>query len=173
MINLAFSILPLVMVISRAFGDPVVLAHPAPDRAAMALVLSRALGLGGAVALASAATVFFGKIESQLLIRPCLARMARTELFILFTVGLAVIAGTMFVLYATMLKDVLPGALGHVLVASMMSLPAAVMIARVMVPGRQRPTHPAQEGCIIAPAWMRWRRARRTASRSISRSWRC
>ena len=61
--------------------------------------------------------------------------MTRTELFILFSVGLASVAGTMFVLYATVLKDVLPGALGHVLVASMMALPAAVMIARLMVPG--------------------------------------
>ena len=74
-------------------------------------------------------------IEAPLLIRPCLPRMTRTELFILFTVGLASVAGTMFVLYATVLKDVLPGALGHMLVASMMALPGAVMIARMMVPG--------------------------------------
>jgi CNT family concentrative nucleoside transporter len=51
------------------------------------------------------------------------------------TVGLSVIAGTVFVLYATILKDVLPGALGHLLVASLMSLPAGVLIARLMVPG--------------------------------------
>ena len=74
-------------------------------------------------------------IEAPLLIRPYLPRLTRTELFILFTVGLASVAGTVFVLYATILKDVLPGALGHMLVASMMSLPAAVLIARIMVPG--------------------------------------
>jgi len=56
-------------------------------------------------------------------------------LFILFTVGLASVAGTMFVLYATVLANVVPAALGHVLVASMMALPAAVLIARLMVPG--------------------------------------
>ncbi len=101
----------------------------------IAFVLRRTLGLGGATALASGATVFFGMIEAPLLIRPCLAKMTRTELFIVFTVGLASVAGTMFVLYATVLRPVLPDALGHVLVASMMALPAAVMIARVMVPG--------------------------------------
>src|SRR5665213_431835 len=80
---------------------------------ALSLVLRRTLGLGGAVGLSAAATVFLGNIEGQLVIRPYLARLARTELFILMTVGLSVTAGTVFVLYATILRDVLPGALGH------------------------------------------------------------
>ncbi|MFO1248148.1 MAG: nucleoside transporter C-terminal domain-containing protein [Alphaproteobacteria bacterium] len=135
MINLAFSILPLVMVIGALSA---ILWHwrilPAIVHA-LAAVLRRTLGLGGAVCLSAAATVFLGNIEGQLVIRPYLARLTRTELFILMTVGLAVIAGTVFVLYATILKDVLPGALGHILVASLMSLPAGVLIARIMVPG--------------------------------------
>ena len=135
MINLAFGILPLVMVISALSA---ILWHwrilPAVVHG-LALVLKRTLGLGGAVGLSAAATVFLGNIEGQLVIRPYLARLARTELFILMTVGLSVIAGTVFVLYATILKDVLPGALGHLLVASLMSLPAGVLMARLMVPG--------------------------------------
>jgi CNT family concentrative nucleoside transporter len=133
--SFAFGVLPLVIVISALSALlwywrilPLVVGG-------IAFVLRRVLGLGGATALASGATVFFGMIEAPLLVRPCLAKMTRTELFILFTVGLASVAGTMFVLYATVLKAVLPGALGHVLVASMMALPAAVMIARLMVPG--------------------------------------
>jgi CNT family concentrative nucleoside transporter len=133
--SFAFGVLPLVIVISALSALlwywrilPLIVRG-------IAFVLRRALGLGGATALASGATVFFGMIEAPLLIRPCLAKMTRTELFILFSVGLASVAGTMFVLYATVLKDVLPDALGNVLVASMMALPAAVMIARVMVPG--------------------------------------
>jgi concentrative nucleoside transporter, CNT family len=102
---------------------------------AMALVLKKSLGLGGAVGLSAASMVFLGNIEGQLVIRPYLPRLTRAELFILMTVGLSVIAGTVFVLYATILKDVLPGALGHLLVASMMSLPAGILIARTMVPG--------------------------------------
>jgi CNT family concentrative nucleoside transporter len=135
MINLAFTILPLVMVIGALSAMlwhwrvlPIIVN-------AMALVLKKTLGLGGAIGLGSAAIVFLGNIEGQLVIRPYLARLNRTELFILMTVGLSVIAGTVFVLYATILKDVLPGALGHLLVASMMSLPAGILIARIMVPG--------------------------------------
>jgi concentrative nucleoside transporter, CNT family len=133
--SFAFGVLPLVIVISALSALfwywrilPLIVGG-------IAFVLRRVLGLGGATALASGATVFFGMIEAPLLIRPCLAKMTRTELFILFSVGLASVAGTMFVLYATVLRPVLPEALGHVLAASMMALPAAVMIARVMVPG--------------------------------------
>ena len=135
MINLAFGILPLVMVISALSAIlwhwrilPIVIHG-------LAIVLKRTLGLGGAVGLSAAATVFLGNIEGQLVIRPYLVRLTRTELFVLMTVGLSVIAGTVFVLYATILKDVLPGALGHLLVASLMSLPAGVLMARLMVPG--------------------------------------
>ena len=134
-INLAFSILPLVMVISALSA---ILWHwrilPAVVHG-LAVVLKRTLGLGGAVGLSAAATVFLGNIEGLLVIRPYLVRLTRTELFVLMTVGLSVIAGTVFVLYATILKPVLPGALGHLLVASLMSLPAGVLMARLMVPG--------------------------------------
>ncbi len=135
MTSFAFGVLPLVIVISALSALlwhwrilPLVVG-------ALAYVLRKTLGLGGATALGAGTTVFLGMIEAPLLIRPCLPRMTRTELFILFTVGLASVAGTMFVLYATVLTDVVPGALGHILVASMMSLPAAVLMARLMVPG--------------------------------------
>jgi len=135
MINLAFSILPLIIVIGALSAmlwywriSPLVVK-------AMAAGLKKALGLGGVVGLSSASMVFLGNIEGQLMIRPYLARLTRTELFILMTVGLSVIAGTVFVLYATILQNVLPGALGHLLVASFMSLPAGILMARLMVPG--------------------------------------
>ena len=145
MVNLAFSILPLVMVIGALSA---ILWHwrilPLIVRA-LAALLKRSLGLGGAVGLSAAATVFLGNIEGQLVIRPYLARLSRTELFILMTVGLSVTAGTVFVLYATILRNVLPGALGHVLVASLMSLPAGVLLARIMVPGAAQTDLSAQE----------------------------
>jgi len=135
LINLAFTILPLVMVIA-ALAAMLWYWRITPFLVrAMALVLKRTMGLGGAVGLSAAATVFLGNIEGQLVIRPYMARLNRTELFILMTVGLSVIAGTVFVLYATILKTVLPGALGHLLVASFMSLPVGILIARIMVPG--------------------------------------
>lgn len=148
MINLAFSILPLIMVVGALSA---ILWYwrilPAIVHG-MAVVLRRTLGLGGAVTLSSASMVFLGNIEGQLVIRPYLARMTRTELFVLMTVGLSVIAGSVFVLYATILANVLPGALGHLLVASMMSLPAGILIARIMVPGAADTDVTVREGTV-------------------------
>jgi CNT family concentrative nucleoside transporter len=130
----AFQILPLVIVISALAA---LLWHwrvlPAVV-GAFAWCLRKTMGIGGAVGLGSAATVFLGMIEAPLLIRPYLAKLSRAELFMLFSVGLATVAGTVFVLYATILEPVLPGALGHILVASFMSLPGAILIARIMIP---------------------------------------
>lgn len=135
LVTLAFGVLPLIITISALSAVLWQWGILGAVVRAMAFVLRRVMGIGGAVGLGAAATVFLGNIEGQLVIRPYLARMSRTELFILMTTGLAVIAGTVFVLYATILTPVLPGALGHLLVASMMSLPAAIMLARIMVPG--------------------------------------
>ncbi|HJS90038.1 MAG TPA: nucleoside transporter C-terminal domain-containing protein [Steroidobacteraceae bacterium] len=132
--SFAFQILPLILVISALAA---VLWHwrvlPVIVRA-FAWALGKTLGIGGAVGLCSAATVFFGMVEAPLLIRPYLSRLSRSELFTLCTVGLATIAGTVFVLYATILQPVIPGALGHILVASFLSLPGAIMISRIMIP---------------------------------------
>ncbi len=138
--SFAFQILPLVIVISALASLlwywrilPVIVN-------AFSWVLRKAMGIGGAVGLGSAATMFLGMIEAPLLIRPYLARLTRAELFMLFTVGLASVAGTVFVLYATIVQPVVPGALGHILVASMLSLPAAILLARVMIPDSEPPT---------------------------------
>jgi concentrative nucleoside transporter, CNT family len=137
MTSFAFQVLPLVIVISALAA---LLWHwrilPIIVRG-FAWVLGHVLGIGGAVGLGSAATVFFGMVEAPLLIKPYLSRLSRSELFVLCTVGLATIAGTVFVLYATILSPVIPGALGHILVASFMSLPGAILIARIMIPGRE------------------------------------
>ncbi len=135
MVSFAFQILPLVIVISALSALlwhwrilPLIVS-------AFAFVLRKLLGIGGAVGLGSAATIFMGMVEAPLLIRPYLSRLTRSELFMLMSVGLATVAGTVFFLYASILKDAVPGALGHILIASMMSLPAAILIARIMVPG--------------------------------------
>jgi CNT family concentrative nucleoside transporter len=134
MVSFAFGILPLVIVISALAALlwhwrilPVIVKG-------FAFVLHKLMGIGGAVGLGSAATIFIGMVEAPLLIRPYLAKLSRGEVFVLMTVGLASVAGTVFFLYASILKDVVPGSLGHILTASMMSLPAAILIARVMIP---------------------------------------
>ncbi len=134
-VNFAFGVLPIIIVISALSA---LLWHwriLAVLVKGIAIVLRRVLGIGGAVGLGGAATVFLGNVEGLLVIRPYLAKLNRSELFIMFTVGMSVVAGTVFVLYATILKPVLPSALGHILIASVMSLFGAIVIARIMIPG--------------------------------------
>ena len=135
MVSFAFQILPLVLVISALSA---LLWHWRILQLivnAIAFALRKLMNIGGAAGLGSAATIFLGMVEAPLLIRPYLSRLTRSELFMLMTVGLASVAGTVFFLYASILKNVVPGALGHILIASMMSLPAAILIARIMIPG--------------------------------------
>ncbi len=130
----AFQALPLVLVVSALSA---LLYHwrvlPAVV-GAFAWALSRLLRLGGAASFSTAANIFVGMVESPLLIRPYLAALSRSELFVVMTAGMATIAGTVMVLYATALADVVANPVGHLLTASLLSAPAAVLIARVMVP---------------------------------------
>ncbi len=97
--------------------------------------LRRSLGLGGAVSVGTAANVFIGMVEAPLLIRPYLRDMSRAGLFMVMTAGMATIAGNMFVLYATILSPVIPDAAGNLMTASLISAPAAIAIAALMIPG--------------------------------------
>ncbi|MFT6490885.1 MAG: CNT family concentrative nucleoside transporter [Parvibaculaceae bacterium] len=101
---------------------------------AFAWGLERLLGLSGAVGLGAAANVILGMVESPLLIRPYLERLTRSELFVLMSVGLATVAGTVIILYAQLIGTLIPDGLGQIMVASLISLPAAILIATVMVP---------------------------------------
>ncbi|MBF0375118.1 MAG: nucleoside:proton symporter [Alphaproteobacteria bacterium] len=101
-------------------------------------VLEKSFGIGGAVGVSAAANAFVGMVEAPLLVRPYLARMSRGELFVVMTVGMATIAGTVMVLYATFLTGVVPNAIGHLLTASLISVPAALMVAKLMIPDDTR-----------------------------------
>ncbi len=99
-----------------------------------AWVLRRSLGIGGAVGVSAAANVFVGMVEAPLFIRPYLLKLSRAELFMVMTAGLSTVAGTVMVLYAAILGGAIDNVLGHILTASLISAPAALMIARIMVP---------------------------------------
>ncbi len=131
---LAFRALPLLLVISAVSALlfywrvlPVVVT-------AFAWVLRRTLGTGGALGLSAAANVFVGMTEAPLLIRPYLQGLSRSALFGVMTCGMATVAGTVMVLYASILGPVIPDALGHILTASLISAPAALMIAGILIP---------------------------------------
>ena len=97
-------------------------------------VLERTLKVGGAVGLSTAANIFLGMVEAPLFIRPYLASLTRSELFIVMTGGMAGIAGTVLVIYATLLGSIIPDAAAHFVIASVMGAPAAILISLIMVP---------------------------------------
>jgi concentrative nucleoside transporter, CNT family len=130
----AFQVLPLILVISalsallwhwkilqwvtRGFG----------------FLFEKSMGLGGASALATAANIFMGMVESPIVIKGYLEKLSRSELFMMMVVGLATVAGSTMVAYASILSATLPNAAGHVLVASIITAPAGILLARIMIP---------------------------------------
>jgi CNT family concentrative nucleoside transporter len=139
---LAFRALPIVLVMSALSA---LLFHwrilPALVRG-LSWLLERTMRVGGVLGLSTAANVFVGMVEAPLLVRPWLRRVSRGELFAIMTGGMASIAGTVLFLYAGILRDALPDAVAHLLIASVLSAPAALVIAFVMVP----PEGPATGG---------------------------
>mgnify|MGYP002641942558 CR=1 FL=1 len=135
---LAFRGLPLVLVISALTSlffywriIPLVVNG-------FAWILKRVMGIGGVEGLGAAANVFIGMVEAPLFVRPYLSKISRSELFTIMVCGMATIAGTVMVLYASILQPVLPGIMGHLLVASIVSAPAAITISKLMVPESSR-----------------------------------
>ncbi len=100
----------------------------------LSALMQKSLGLSSAESVGSAGNVILGMTESPLLIRPYVSRMTQSELFCLMTVGMATIAGTVMVIYATMLGDVNPDIAGHLFTASLISAPAAIAVSKLMIP---------------------------------------
>jgi CNT family concentrative nucleoside transporter len=131
---LAFQALPLVLTISALAS---LLFHWGVLQrvtAGFAWLLRRSMGIGGPLALGAAVHVFVGMVEAPLLVRPYLSRMQRGELFALMTCGMAGVAGTVMIIYASFLNPFVPNALGHILIASIISTPAGLAVAALMVP---------------------------------------
>ena len=131
---LAFRALPLVLLMSALSALlfywkilPVVVK-------AFSWALQKTMGLGGTEGLGVSANIFVGMVESPLFIRPYLEKMTRSEIFTLMTCGMATIAGTVMVLYASILSKTIPDVMGHILTASIISVPAAITISKLMVP---------------------------------------
>lgn len=140
---IAFQILPLIIVFSALSA---LLWHWGILKAlvrGLSWALRRTLGVSGVVGLGGGATLFLGVVESPLVLRAWFARMSRADLFAIMAMIMATISGAILVLYASTLGKVIPNAAGHLIVASLISLPAALMIARLMVPGTAG-TEPAE-----------------------------
>ncbi|HET9160135.1 MAG TPA: nucleoside transporter C-terminal domain-containing protein [Caulobacteraceae bacterium] len=130
----AFQVLPLILVVSAIsavlwhFGVLTMLVR------VFGLLFEKSMGLRGAEALSVALNVFLGNIETPLVIKAWLNRLTRAELFLMMVVGLSSVAGSVMAAYALILKPVVPDAAGHVLAASVLSAPAGVALARIMIP---------------------------------------
>jgi CNT family concentrative nucleoside transporter len=131
---LAFQALPLILLISALskllyhWGVLQLIVR------AIGWLLRRSLGVSGPVGTSAAANIFVGMVEAPLLIRPYLANMSRGGLFATMSVGMAGVAGTVLAIYAVLLEPTVPGAAGHLIVASVISVPAALMLSALMVP---------------------------------------
>lgn len=131
---LAFKALPLVLVVS-ALSSVLFYWRILPYVVRVfSWILTKTMGIGGAVGLGAAANVFLGMVESPLFIKPYLPRMTRNELFTTMSCGMAGIAGTVMVLYATILKNIIPDAMGHIITVSIITIPAAIVISEIMIP---------------------------------------
>ncbi len=130
----AFETLPIVLVMSVL---TTLLFHwriMPPIVRGFSWLLERTMGVGGAVGVSTAANIFVGMVEAPLFIRPYLMSLTRSELFIVMTGGMAGVAGTVFAIYATILGPTIPDAAGHIIVASILGAPAAILISQIMIP---------------------------------------
>jgi len=135
---LGFQALPVVLVMSVLSSLLFYWRIMPPIVRGFSWALERTLDVGGAVGLSTAANIFVGQVEAPLFIRPYLVKLSRGEMFVVMTGGMAGIAGTVFVLYATILANAIPNAAGHIVVCSVLGAPAAILISLIMVPDTKR-----------------------------------
>ncbi len=131
---LGFQALPVVLIISVLSSLLFYWRIMPPIVRGFSWALEKTLDVGGAAGLSTAASTFVGQVEAPLFIRPYLAQLSRSEMFIVMTGGMARIAGTVFVLYATILGPYIPDAAGHIVVCSVLGAPVAIFISLLMVP---------------------------------------
>ena len=118
-----------------------------------AAAFRRLLNLSGSASLGAAANIFLGMTESPVLIRPRLPEMTRSDLFLIMTVGFSTVAGSVMALYVSQLSDVIDGAAGHIFTASLISVPAAVLLSRLMMPAEPVSEEALQKEKIPTPIY--------------------
>ena len=137
---IAFQILPLVIVFSALSA---LLWHWGVLKwlvNGLSFLLRKTLGVSGVVGLSGGANMFLGVVESPLVVRAYFQRVSRAELFQIMVLAMSTISGAILILYATTLRESVPDAVGHMIAASLISLPAALLIARLMVPAHDDDT---------------------------------
>ena len=133
MVNFAFRALPTIIFFSSLMT---VLYHFGIIQFVVkwiSRIMQKSMGTSGSETLSVAANIFVGQTEAPLMIRPFIRTMTQSELMAVMTGGFATVAGGMLALYVIWLKDI-PGIAGHLLAASVMSAPAAMVVAKIIYP---------------------------------------
>jgi len=102
----------------------------------ISFALEKTLGVSGAVGLACGSSLFLGTLEAPLTIRNYLARLSQGELFTVMTCALSTIAGSVLVLYVTLLESNVQAPLGHIVIASLVNVVGAIMLSRIVMPAQ-------------------------------------
>lgn len=136
---MAFQVLPIIIFMSALMA---ILYHLGIMQKVVdffAVIMQRLLGTSGAESLSSSANIFFGQTEAPLVIKPFIARMTNSELFCVMVGGMATVAGSVLGAFTGLLKDKIPDIAGHLLTASVLSAPAALLVAKMMMPEDGQP----------------------------------
>lgn len=135
----AFNVLPTIIFFSSLMTILYHLGIMQPLVGSIAWVMQRTMGTSGAETLSAAGNIFVGQTEAPLLVKPFLETMTDSELMAVMTGGFATVAGSVFAAYVGMLVGFFPDIAGHLMAASVMSAPAALVIAKVMLPETEDP----------------------------------
>ena len=133
LMNFAFRILPTLIFFSSLIA---VLYHLGIMQFVVkwiARVMQKSMGTSGSETLCVSGNIFVGQTEAPLLVRPFILKMTKSELMAVMVGGFATVAGGVMAMYVSMLGDI-PGIAGHLLAASIMSAPAALVIAKIIYP---------------------------------------
>lgn len=135
----AFNVLPTIIFFSAVMAVLYHLGVMQQLVRGMGWVMARTMGTSGAESLSAAANIFVGQTEAPLVIKPFVQSMTRSELHAIMTGGFATVAGGVMAAYVLMLSGLFPDIAGHLVAASVMSAPAALVISKIMWPETEQP----------------------------------
>ncbi len=138
LINFAFRALPTIIFFSSLMAVLYYLGVMQKIVKGLAWIMERTLKTSGAETLSVSANIFVGQTEAPLLIRPFVKGLTQSEIMAIMVGGFATVAGGVMAIYVTMLVDI-PGIAGHLMAASIMSAPAALVIAKIIYPETEIP----------------------------------
>ncbi len=138
LINFAFRALPVIIFFSSLIAVTYYFGIIQFIIKKIAFIMEKTMKTSGAETLSVSANIFVGQTEAPILIRPFISSMTKSELMAIMVGGFATVAGSVMALYVSWLTNV-PNIAGHLLAASVMSAPAALMIAKVIYPETERP----------------------------------